>query len=59
MTTIQDCDTYGDEKVCAADVVDIDVDNVMTHKEYNKDNLKNDIALVKTRRKITFTGKYI
>lgn len=35
------------------------IDKVVTHKDYNKDTLKNDIALVKTLGKITFTGKIL
>lgn len=56
MTTTKDCDKYGDEEVCADAVVDVDVDQIIPHKEYDKDKLKNDIALIKTSGRINFTG---
>lgn len=54
----KDCDKYGDEEECADQPVDVLVDKVMPHKDFDVDTLKNDIALIKTRTKITFTGDY-
>lgn len=56
LSTEEDCDIYGEEKVCSEPPVDVEVNKIIAHKEYNKDNLKNDIALVNTKQKMIFTG---
>lgn len=53
-----DCESAeGEEKVCADPPVDVPVDITVPHENYNSKTLENDIALVKLRRKVTFTGK--
>lgn len=51
-----DCIKIGDTEICGDPHVDIPVENVTPHPNYSKENLQNDIALIKLQRNIRFTG---
>ena len=55
MTSEQDCYL----KECSPPVVDIPVEEVIKHKNYNPSdvNQQNDIALLRLKSEVTFTGK--
>lgn len=55
-----DCEETGvEEKICADPHVDIPVEKVIPHENFNIDTLKNDIALIRLKNSITFTGLFI
>lgn len=59
LNTDVDCEKQPEEEeFCADPHVDLDIAKALAHKNFNKDTLKNDIALVKIKGKIKFTGKY-
>ena len=58
----EDCSQVGGERLCAPPVVDVDVEQVIPHPEFSDDSnspnyLKNDIALLRLRSPVTFTGE--
>lgn len=59
MKTEKDCFTLKGATICAAPHADYDVDIYTMHPDYNMQTLKNDIALIKTKRTVSFTGWYI
>ncbi|KAJ8985967.1 hypothetical protein NQ317_010725 [Molorchus minor] len=52
-----DCVTFNGEKRCADPHVDIPVENYVRHSNYDSNKLKNDIALVRIKGPITFSGE--
>lgn len=59
LNTNVDCEKHPDEEeFCADPSVDLDVDKASAHKNFNRETLKNDIALVKVKEKIKFTCKF-
>lgn len=57
-----DCVKYGQdesEKLCSDDVVDISIERMIAHPKYgdiNLPSLQNDIALIRTAKKVPFSG---
>lgn len=51
-----DCFTAGG-KVCADPHVDYAINHTLIHPKYEARKLANDIALIKIKQKVTFTGK--
>lgn len=54
-----DCDVSPTETICADNFVDVLIEKVIPHENYNNITLENDIALIKLKRKLNFTGKYL
>lgn len=57
LQTEVDCETIGNEEICADPYVEIPVEKHIVHKSFNTKSLENDIALVKLKNRIKFTGK--
>ncbi|KAL3285559.1 hypothetical protein HHI36_000089 [Cryptolaemus montrouzieri] len=56
LSSPNDCMEFGKDKVCADKHVDIPVESVMIHPEYNVKTLKNDIAIIKIRHPVRETA---
>lgn len=59
LATEVDCETIENQEVCADPYVEVSVEKFFTHKGFNTKSLENDIALVRVKNKIKFTGKKI
>lgn len=57
MLTGEDCETQNGRKVCAPNALDVAVEDVLIHENYQplSRNQHNDIALIRLARKIQFT----
>lgn len=56
----EDCSTISGQRVCAPPVVDVPVDNIQVHSEYEPNTSKptglwNDIALIRLERSVPTT----
>ncbi|XP_044265437.1 uncharacterized protein LOC123011852 [Tribolium madens] len=51
----KDCFTVNNYTTCAPSHVDFTIQEVAVHKQYNTENIQNDIALIKVRGQIRFT----
>lgn len=54
----KDCFTLRNYTTCAPRHVDFTIEDITVHQQYNNEKLQNDIALIKVRRQISFTGSY-
>lgn len=56
----KDCIQAGNVQVCNDEPVDVDVEKTIVHEGYdtNDINRRNDIALLKLSRPVTYTSKY-
>lgn len=59
ISTETDCVYDDDERVCADPVQDINVRSTVSHPDYNKPKLHNDIGLVQLERPIVFKNHRI
>lgn len=59
-TTDKDCVTVKGFELCNDEPVDIGVDKTIPHPDYNDNSISryHDIALVRLKRRITYTRKY-
>ncbi|XP_044746619.1 phenoloxidase-activating factor 3-like [Coccinella septempunctata] len=56
LSTGRDCVSFGDDRIiCADQHVDVPVEQVTVHPEYNRRTLKNDIALIRLRYEVRET----
>lgn len=56
-----DCtENVGDQKECALPVVNVAIEELIPHEEYNPDdrNQYHDIALLRLKQDVEYTGKY-
>lgn len=58
--TDRDCTRAGNVEVCNEEPLDAEVESTLVHEGYNMNNAnrRNDIALVRLRRPVTYTSKY-
>ena len=54
----KDCYTVRDYEMCAEPHVDVLIQRVEIHPRYDEENLHNDIALIRVKRRIQFTSRY-
>lgn len=58
--TGKDCIKAGNVEVCNQEPLDAEVESTLVHEGYdmNNPNRRNDIALVRLKRPVTYTSKY-